>query len=185
MATSRQRARHDIKTDGQDHSVKSAVIPFGEGDPFAFGEVGGHFKIDGEDTGGRFVVAHLPDIPPGVLAAPLHRHHNEDEYSYVLEGTLSTLVGDEVVTAEAGTWVFKPRGQWHTFWNAGGRPCHMIEIVSPAGFESYFREVAAAPGDLERLAQINEKYSIDMDFESVPALCERFELTFPDLGGAS
>jgi hypothetical protein len=48
-------------------------------------------------------------------------------------------------------------------------------------FESYFDEVAAAQGDMERLAQINEKYGIDMDFESVPELCERFGLTFPEL----
>jgi gentisate 1,2-dioxygenase len=91
------------------------------------------------------------------------------------------MAGDEVVTAEPGTWLVKPRGQWHTFWNAGDDPCHVIEIVSPAGFETYFEEVAAAQGDTERLAQINEKYGIDMDFESVPELCERFGLTFPEL----
>lgn len=45
------------------------------------------------------------------LAAPLHYHHNEDEYSYVLSGTLGALLGDEVVKATPGTWVFKPRHQ--------------------------------------------------------------------------
>lgn len=99
----------------------------------------------------------------------------------MLDGTLGTIAGDDVVIAESGTWLIKPRGQWHTFWNAGDVPCHVIEIVSPAGFESYFREVAEAGGDLERLTQINEKYSIDMDFESVPKLCARFDLTFPEL----
>jgi hypothetical protein len=83
------------------------------------------------------------------LAAPLHRHHNEDEYTYVVKGTLGTMVEDEVLTAKAGTWLVKPRGQWHTFWNAGDEPCHMIEIVSPAGFESYFREVADSAGDID------------------------------------
>lgn len=158
----------------------TVILP-GEGDVFDFGEVRGHWKIEGADTGERFAVAQLPDIPPGQLGAPLHRHRNEDEYSYVLEGTLSILVGDKVVTAEPGTWVFKPRGQWHTFWNAGDTPCHLLEIVSPAGFESYFEEVAAAGPDIERLAGINAKYSIEMDFESVPTLCERFGLTFPEL----
>ncbi len=57
-------------------------------------------------------------------------------------------------------------------------PCHFLEIVSPAGFESYFEEVAEAGDDMERLAGINEKYGIEMDFESVPTLCERFGLTF-------
>jgi len=71
--------------------------------------------------------------------------------------------------------------RWHTFWNAGDEPCHVIEIVSLAGFETYFDEGAAAQVDMERLAQINEKYGIDMDFESVPELCGCFGLTFPEL----
>lgn len=151
-----------------------------EGEAFGFGKIHGHWKIGGADTGERFVAAHYP-IPPRTLVAPPHCHHNEDEYSYVLEGTLSALVGDEVVTAEPGTWIVKPRGQWHALWNAEDTPCRVIEIVSPAGFEDYFREVAAAEGDLERLMQINEKYEIEMDLEGVPALCERFGLTFPEL----
>jgi len=91
------------------------------------------------------------------------------------------LLGEEVVTAEAGCWVFKPRGQWHTFWNAGDTPCHILEVISPAGFENYFREVAESWGDVEEFARINERYSLDMDFESVPDLCQRFDLTFPEL----
>jgi mannose-6-phosphate isomerase-like protein (cupin superfamily) len=159
------------------------VILPDEGETFTFGIVGGRFKIGGDATDERFAVAQMPEIPAHTLAAPLHRHHNEDEYTYVLEGRLGTMIGDEVERAGPGTWLIKPRGQWHTFWNAGDTPCHVIEIVAPAGFESYFGEVAEAGGDLERLAQINEKYAIDMDLESVPELCERFDLTFPDLAG--
>jgi mannose-6-phosphate isomerase-like protein (cupin superfamily) len=151
-----------------------------DGDAVDLGGLGIHWKIDGIDTGERFSVVHHP-IAPRALAAPLHYHHNEDEYSYVLEGTLGALLGEDVVEAGAGTWVFKPRGQWHTFWNAGDTPCHIIEVISPAGFEHYFRELAQAEGDMERFAQINEKYALDMDFESVPALCERFGLTFTEL----
>jgi len=159
-----------------------AIIPPDGGEPFRFGEVGGRFTIEGDTTDGRFAVAHLPQIPAGVLAAPLHRHTNEDEYTYVLKGTLSVMSDDEVLTIDSGSWHVKPRGQWHTFWNAGDTPCHVIEIVSPAGFEDYFNEVAEAGGYLERLAQINERYGIDMKFESVPELCERFGLTFPEMG---
>ena len=86
-----------------------------------------------------------------------------------------------IVTAEVGTWVFKPRRQWHTFWNAGDVPCEIIEVISPGGFENYFREVAVAWGDLQRFAEINAKYELEMDFASVPVLCERFGLTFPRL----
>ena len=156
-----------------------AILP-GEGDQFDFGGLAVHWKLDGHESGNRFSVVHHP-IAPHALAAPLHRHENEDEYSYVLTGTLGALLGDAVVTAGPGSWVIKPRRQWHTFWNAAETPCHIIEIISPAGFENYFREVAKAWGDLEQFGRINEKYSLSMDFDSVEPLCKRFGLTFPEL----
>lgn len=156
-----------------------AIKPDG-GDFFDFGGLGVRWKIDGADAGGRFSIVHHP-MAPRALAAPLHYHHNEDEYSYVLFGRLGAMLGDDIVTAEAGSWVFKPRRQWHTFWNAGDQPCEIIEVISPAGFENFFREVAAAWGDLAKFSEINRKYSLDMDFDSVPRLCERFGLTFPRL----
>ena len=156
------------------------IVPPQGGEAFDFGGLGVEWKIDGADTGGGFSIVHHP-IAPRALAAPLHYHHDEDEYSYVLSGTLGALLGDEVVTAGPGTWVFKPRGQWHTFWNAGDETCHIIEVISPAGFEDYFREAAAAWGDMDAFARICEKYALDIDMESVPGLCERFGLTFPEL----
>lgn len=166
-------------SDEGDAVKTSTVILPDDGNSFGFAGTDGHWKIESTDTDERFVIAHYP-IAPRTLVAPSHCHHNEDEYSYVLDGTLGALVDEEAVTAEAGTWVIKPRGQWHTLWNASDTPCYVIEIVSPAGFEGYFREVAASEGDMERLAQINEQYGIEMDFESVPALCERFGLTFSE-----
>lgn len=159
---------------------KVSAIRREDGGQFDFGGLGVHWKIEGPMTGRAFAVVHHP-MAPRALAAPLHRHRNEDEYSYVLTGTLGALLGDEVVTAQAGSWVVKPRGQWHTFWNAGDEPCEIIEIIAPAGFENYFREVAAAWGDLGRFAEVNEKYQLEMDFDSVPRLCRRFRLTFPSL----
>jgi mannose-6-phosphate isomerase-like protein (cupin superfamily) len=149
-------------------------------DSFDFGGLGVDWKVNGVDTGERFSIIHHP-MAPRALAAPLHYHHNEDELSYVIRGKMGALLGDDVVIAEPGNWVFKPRGQWHTFWNAGDTPCEIIEVISPAGFENYFREVAAAWGDLQRFAEINAKYSLEMDFDSVPGLCQRFGLTFPQL----
>jgi mannose-6-phosphate isomerase-like protein (cupin superfamily) len=150
------------------------------GESVDFGGLGVEWKIDGSLVDGRFAVVHHP-IAPHALAAPLHYHRNEDELSFVLRGTLGALLGDEVVRAGPGTWVFKPRHQWHTFWNDGDDPCEIIEIISPAGFEQYFRDVAAAWGDLARFAEINGRYALDMDFDSVPGLCERFGVTFPRL----
>ncbi len=160
--------------------MNPTIIQTNEGDTFDFGGLGVCWKIEGAPSGGRFSVVHHP-IAPRALAAPLHYHHNEDEYSFVLRGKLGALLGDDVVTAGPGTWVFKPRGQWHTFWNAGDEPCEIIEVISPAGFENFFREVAASWGDMAKFAEINAKYSLKMKFESVPELCQRFGLTFPEL----
>ena len=145
-----------------------------------FGGLGIVWKIDGAHTGDNFSVVHHP-LAPRILAAPLHRHTREDEYSYVITGTLGALLGDEVVTAGPGTWVFKPRNQWHTFWNAGDTPCEIIEIISPAGFEDFFRELAKvwASGDLSRLGELSERAGLDMDPASVPGLCARFGVTHP------
>ena len=145
-----------------------------------FGGLGIVWKIDGAHTGDNFSVVHHP-LAPRILAAPLHRHTREDEYSYVITGTLGALLGDEVVTAGPGTWVFKPRNQWHTFWNAGDTPCEIIEIISPAGFEDFFRELAKvwATGDLSSLGELSQRAGLDMDPSSVPGLCARFGVTHP------
>lgn len=160
--------------------MKPTIITEREKDGFDFGGLGVRWKIDGPSAQGRFAVVHHP-IAPHALAAPLHYHNNEDEYSFVLKGTLGALLGDEVVSAQAGSWVFKPRAQWHTFWNPGDVPCEIIEVFSPAGFENYFREVSAAWGNIQKFGEINQRYQLEMDFESVPKLCERFHLTFPKL----
>ena len=100
-----------------------------DGPEVDLGSLGVIWKIEGEESGGRFSVVDHP-IPPRTLAAPLHRHRNEDEYSYVLTGTLGALREDRVVTAGPGTWVFKPRGEWHTFWNAGDTVCRIVATTN-------------------------------------------------------
>jgi mannose-6-phosphate isomerase-like protein (cupin superfamily) len=136
--------------------MKPTIVLPAQREFFDFGGLGVRWKIDAGESGGRFSVVHHP-IAPHALAAPLHFHHNEDEYSYVLRGRLGALLGDDVVIAEAGSWVFKPRGQWHSFWNPGDEPCEIIEVISPGGFENYFREIAAAWGNMEEFARINAK----------------------------
>ena len=94
-------------------ALGTAPIAANEGDRVDLAGLGIVWKIEGAESDGRFSVVHHP-LAPRALAAPLQRHTREDEYSYVLEGTLGALLGDEVVTATPGTWVFKPRNQWHT-----------------------------------------------------------------------
>jgi len=116
-------------------------------------------------------------------AAPLHRHTREDEYSYVTEGRVGALLGDDVVIGEPGDLIYKPRDQWHTFWNAGDEPARLLEIVSPAGFEHFFEELVdlggVANASPETLANLNERYGLEMDPQTVPGLVERFDLVFP------
>jgi mannose-6-phosphate isomerase-like protein (cupin superfamily) len=146
------------------------------------GSIGVRFMIDGDEAGSRFSVVEHP-MSPRALAAPLHRHTREDEYSYVLEGHMGALLGDEVLTAGPGDLVFKPRNQWHTFWNAGDEPCRILEIISPAGFERFFEELVDMGGvtnaQPETLADLCARYELEMDPDSVPGLVERFGLAFP------
>ena len=127
-------------------------------------------------------------MAPRALAAPLHRHTHEDEYSYVLEGRMGALLGDDEVYADAGDFVFKPRDQWHTFWNAGDEPCRILEIISPAGFELFFQELSDMGGvlaaDPAEVAKLSERYGLEMQPETVPGLLERFGLRIGEpLGG--
>jgi len=153
-----------------------------DGKAGSLGSIGARFMIGGEDTGETFSLVEHP-MPPRRLAAPLHRHANEDEYSYVLEGRVGALLGDEVVYGEPGDLIFKPRNQWHTFWNAGDEPARLLEIISPAGFERFFEELVdlpqdGGPPDPAKLAAIAAPYGLEFDFESIPGLQERFAVTF-------
>src|ERR1051325_11567197 len=152
------------------------VVGAGSGEEVFLGSIGVRFLIDGADAGQRFAFLEHP-MSPRALAAPLHRHSREDEYSFVLEGRMGALLGDDVVEAGPGDLVFKPRNQWHTFWNAGDEPCRILEIISPAGFEQFFRELAEMRGaidvDPDELAALGARYDHEMQPDSVPELVER------------
>src|SRR3954452_14392572 len=153
----------------------ATVIGPNDGKSGFLGSIGVRFMLDGSEAGQRFSLVEHP-MAPRALAAPLHRHNREDEYSYVLQGRMGALLGDEVVEAGPGDLVHKPRNQWHTFWNAGEEPCRILEIISPAGFEVFFAELdrlgGALKADPEALAQLNDRYGLEMQPESVP---ERIE----------
>jgi mannose-6-phosphate isomerase-like protein (cupin superfamily) len=136
------------------------------------------FMIDSKDTGGRLsVVEH--NLPPYVLAGPLHHHSREDEYSYVLQGRLGALLGDQEVYAEAGDLVFKPRGQWHTFWNPDDTPTQILELITPAGFEDAFRELGALDElDPATLPALAARYGVKLDFERTATILQRHGLRF-------
>ena len=146
--------------------------------------IGVRFMIDGAESDQRFSLVEHP-MPPRSLAAPLHRHLREDEYSYVIEGRMGAVLGDEVVYAEAGDLVWKPRNEWHTFFNPSDEPARILEIISPAGFEHFFDELLGLGGALKadpaEMGALCERYGLEMQPDTVPGLLERFELRLPDL----
>jgi mannose-6-phosphate isomerase-like protein (cupin superfamily) len=155
------------------------VVGPDEGKDGFLGSIGVRFLVDGSEAGERFsLVEHA--MSPRALAAPLHLHTREDEYSFVLEGRMGALLGDEVVEAGPGDLVFKPRNQWHTFWNAGDEPTRILEIIAPAGFERFFEELSDMGGainaDPDELTALGARYGHYFELDSVPELLERFRL---------
>ncbi len=153
-----------------------------EGKAGFLGSIGVRFLVAALESGGGFSLVEHP-MSARALAAPLHRHSREDEYSYVVEGRVGALLGEDVVTGERGDLIFKPRGQWHTFWNAGDEPARLLEIISPAGFEQYFAELVERGGsnalEPEQRAALAAQYGLEVDAQSVPGLVSRFGLAFP------
>ncbi len=146
------------------------------------GSIGVRFMIDGAEAGDRFSLVEHP-MSAHALAAPMHRHAREDEYSYVLEGSIGALLGESVVIGKPGDLIFKPRNQWHTFWNAGDKPARILEIISPAGFENFFRELVdmggVAKAEPQALGELCGRYELEMDPGSIPDLIKRFGVYFP------
>ncbi len=136
------------------------------------------FMIDGTDADGRFaLVQHL--FAPKALAAPMHRHHKEDEYTYVLEGRIGAISDGQEIIAEPGDLLFKPRNRWHTFWNAGDEPASVLELISPAGLEQFFKALGTMPDlDPDALATLAAPYECDADMEATFPLIERHGLNF-------
>jgi quercetin dioxygenase-like cupin family protein len=141
-----------------------------------------HVQIGGFGTtvlanGGAYaLIEHT--LGPGLIGAPPHRHSREDELSYVLDGTLTVWRDGLVTEASPGQLVRKPRGEWHTFWNAGATTVRFLEIISPPAFASYFREVAGlipargAP-DPAALGALAGRYGLELDLAALGPIMER------------
>jgi quercetin dioxygenase-like cupin family protein len=103
--------------------------------------VGDRIRIlaDGRMTGGRCVL--FENISPPGGGPPLHRHTHDDEFFFVLEGTMKFRIDGRDTVVSAGASVAAPRGTVHAFANIGSSPSRMIVMCSPAGLEGPFREV--------------------------------------------
>ena len=122
------------------------------------------YMIESADSGGSLAVLEV-QIPPRTLVKP-HRHSREDEFSVVLEGTVGVRVADQVLTAGPGSYLAKPRATPHAMWNAASVPAKVIEILSPAGLEAYFEQLApilAEKGTPPEYYQLADAYGITIE----------------------
>jgi len=160
---------------------RAVVIPAGSTETRwispSFGIIG---KLNGDQAAGISIVEH--PFGPRALVPP-HRHAREDEISYVIEGELGFRSEDREVTLAAGGYIVKPRGELHAMWNPTDQPARMLEIISPAGFEAYFVDLAdlAASGSLnpESISRLGSRYGLTFDGAWVPDLVARYGLKPP------
>jgi quercetin dioxygenase-like cupin family protein len=155
----------------------ATIIRAGQGE--VLGAMAGcrdRFLVDSKAWGGRLaVVEHL--LAPRSIAAPLHRHTREDEFSLILEGRVWYHAAGEEYVAEEGDFVFKPRGEWHTFWNAADSAARVLELISPGGLEEAFRLIGTAADDVD-LGPLVEPYGCEGDVEATQPIIDRYGLTF-------
>jgi quercetin dioxygenase-like cupin family protein len=128
-------------------------------------------KAGGEQTAGR--VAVTEQLAPRGSGSPLHVHHREDEWFYVIEGELTFWVGGETVVAPAGSFVYGPRDVPHTFI-VSSEQARFLLVVEPAGFEDFVRALStpaerpeipppsSEPPDLDALVAVAASYGIDI-----------------------
>ena len=162
--------------------VDELVLPPETGEMVWLKGIGARYLVRGDQTGGRFAVVMHP-IKPRALASPMHTHSHEDEISLVIAGRVGVQIGDRVLVAEPGTVVFKPRGIPHAFWNESDEETRVLEMITPAGFDAYFREMAALYAesttgmpDPQRAAALYAKYGLDLNVASIPQLIEAHHL---------
>jgi mannose-6-phosphate isomerase-like protein (cupin superfamily) len=125
-------------------------------------------KAGAAETGGAFcLIDYTAD--PGFPGPRPHVHHETTDMFFVLEGELTMRLGAETLTLGPGSFVLVPPETAHTFGNPSDRPVRFLGLMSPGGFEQYFRDLRNAfgdgPPDFARIGEIASRY----DFETVGA----------------
>ena len=150
---------------------KPFVLKKGEGQ--SVWSLGGRFtlKVTEADADKRFSLVEA--LAFRSTEPPLHIHHNEDEAWYLLDGQMTFYVGDEVLEAKAGTFVYAPSGLAHSF-TVDVEPTRVLVFASPAGFEHFALELGkpatsdkpppaglAVPGP-DVLGPVAQRYGIEV-----------------------
>ena len=149
-------------------SAKAVIRMPGEGKEVTLAGQPMAFLVTGEDS--KHTCMFEFTMPPG-FSTGLHVHRVQEETFYVLEGECEWQVGDQLVHAKTGAYVFIPPGVPHNIGNASDKPARMIMTVSPPGHEHYFEELAqlvarGGPPDANVIAELRSRY----DTEQLSAL---------------
>ena len=141
--------------------MEPKILPLGAGHPLNV--LGDHMtvRLTAAETGGRFTLVEQVN-EPGV-GIPMHLHDREDEVFHILEGQMEFQLGDQSVTAVAGTTVFLPRMIPHTWKVVGDVPARTLLSVFPGGAEAMWQELSdlpAGPPDMQQVVQICARYGV-------------------------
>ncbi|MEA2419711.1 MAG: hypothetical protein QOE60_1917 [Thermoleophilaceae bacterium] len=152
-------------------SINPIALGPGEGEALWFLGTLSTIKSSAETTAGR--VAVIDTLAPQGPASPMHVHHNEDEWFYVVEGDLTFWVGGQLIEAPAGSFVYGPREVPHTF-SVASEQARFLLVAEPAGFEGFLRALgepagaltlpppAAGPPDMEKLGAVAAEYGLEI-----------------------
>ena len=116
------------------------VLRPGQGRSYPMGRISALFKADGAETAGRYSISEWW-LEPHTRGPGAHSHA-EDDVFFVIEGTMSFLLGDEWMHAAAGSFVLVPAGVTHDFENRGSARAGVLNISVPGGFEEDMPSIA-------------------------------------------
>ena len=120
---------------------KSIVLRPGEGRSYPMGRISALFKADGDETAARYSISEWW-LEPNTQGPGAHSHDAEDCVFYVIEGTMSILVGERWIDAPRGSLRARPAGQRHDFENRSRQPAGLLNFSIPGGFEKDMPAIA-------------------------------------------
>jgi quercetin dioxygenase-like cupin family protein len=124
-------------------------------------------KATAADTGCQMTIIEITE-PPG-MEGPLHVHHGEDEGFWMLDGDATFEIGDAVIEARAGDYVFGPRDIPHRY-TVGSAGCRMLFIFTPGGFE----ELLIATSQLAESRTLPPPSNEEPDWERIAAIAKAY-----------
>ncbi|HMN66330.1 MAG TPA: cupin domain-containing protein [Burkholderiaceae bacterium] len=132
-------------------------------DVIEVGQMEIRYLVDGSKSGGLGVFELV--VPPGANVPPPHSHSHNEEFFYVVEGSIGYSVDNESRELAPGQWMSTPRGSVHAFRNTGTQTARALVVLTPDIGAQYFRDVAevvnaGGPPDRVKLLEVMSRYGL-------------------------